>query len=76
MIRKFLNGLNFIPRISTETLLRIAYIPGALIAYMIWLLLVGHSSGVLIGIQAILLAIQISATVIWIRRNRIGKGQS
>jgi hypothetical protein len=62
MIRKFIDS------ISTETLLRIAYIPGALIVHLLWLLLVGHSTGVLICIQAPLLAIQIAATVIWMRR--------
>ena len=73
MIRKYIDNIGarisgwFAP-IPTTLLLRIAYIPGALIAQLLWLLCIGRVTGALIYIQAILLAIQITATVLWMRR--------
>ena len=73
MIRKYIDNIGarisswFAP-IPTTLLLRIAYIPGALIAHLLWLLCIGRETGALICIQAILLAIQITATVLWMRR--------
>ena len=66
MIRKFIDS------ISTRTLGHLALVPAATIVH----LCIGHGSGILVCIQAILLAIQLTALVVWIRRNRIGKGQS
>ena len=70
MIRKF------IANISTETLLRIAMIPTATIVHLLWALFIGPGGGILLCIQVPLLTIQITALILWIRRNRIGKGQS
>ena len=70
MIRKF------IANISTETLLRIAMIPTATIVHLLWAVFIGAGGGVLLCIQVPLLTIQITALMVWIRRNRIGKGQS
>ena len=70
MIRKFIDS------ISSETLIRIALIPTAAFVHLLWALFIGPGSGVLLCIQAPLLAIQVTALILWIRRNRIGKGQS
>lgn len=70
MIRKFIDS------ISTETLGHLALVPTATFVYLLWKLLIGPASGVLLCIQAPLAAIQVTALILWIRRNRIGKGQS
>lgn len=70
MIRKFIDS------ISIQTLGHLAMIPAAIFVYLLWKLLIGPASAVLVCIQTPLLAIQVTALILWIRRIRIGKGQS
>ena len=70
MIRKFIDS------ISTQTLGHLALVPTATFVHLLWALFIGPGGGILICIQAPLLAIQVTALILWMRRNRIGKGQS
>jgi hypothetical protein len=63
MIRKFIDS------ISTRTMGWIALIPAATIIHLLWKLCIGPASGILICIQALLLAIQVTALMVWMRRN-------